>query len=58
MTTIENSASKNLNNEKVVFGNHSAVIVPRKDRDRIRNFYCDVLGWLDAYLMHESSALH
>jgi catechol 2,3-dioxygenase-like lactoylglutathione lyase family enzyme len=26
------------------FGNHSAVIVPRKDRDRIRKFYCDVLG--------------
>jgi catechol 2,3-dioxygenase-like lactoylglutathione lyase family enzyme len=29
---------------KVIFGNHSAVIVPRKDRDKIRNFYCDVLG--------------
>ena len=29
---------------KVSFGNHSAVIVPRKDRDRIRKFYCDVLG--------------
>ena len=29
---------------KVIFGNHSAVIVPRKDRDRIRKFYCDVLG--------------
>ncbi len=29
---------------KVIFGNHSAVIVPRKDRDSIRKFYCDVLG--------------
>jgi catechol 2,3-dioxygenase-like lactoylglutathione lyase family enzyme len=29
---------------KVVFGNHSSVIVPRQDRDNIRKFYCDVLG--------------
>ena len=29
---------------KVIFGNHAAVIVPRKDRDSIRKFYCDVLG--------------
>jgi len=29
---------------KVVFGNHSAVIVRRQDRDSIRKFYCDVLG--------------
>ena len=29
---------------KVVFGNHSSVIVARQDRDSIRNFYCDVLG--------------
>ena len=29
---------------KVTFGNHSSVIVPRKDRDNIRRFYCDVLG--------------
>jgi catechol 2,3-dioxygenase-like lactoylglutathione lyase family enzyme len=28
----------------VIFGNHSSVIVPRKDRDSIRKFYCDVLG--------------
>jgi len=28
----------------VTFGNHSSVIVPLKDRDAIRNFYCDVLG--------------
>lgn len=29
---------------KVVFGNHSSVIVPKQDRDRIGKFYCDVLG--------------
>jgi catechol 2,3-dioxygenase-like lactoylglutathione lyase family enzyme len=29
---------------RVIVGNHSAVVVPRKDRDRIRRFYCDVLG--------------
>ena len=29
---------------KVIFGNHSSVLVPRKDRDKIRKFYCDVLG--------------
>lgn len=29
---------------KVVFGNHSSVVVPRQDRDSIRKFYCDVLG--------------
>lgn len=29
---------------KVIFGNHSSVIVPIKDRDNIRKFYCDVLG--------------
>lgn len=29
---------------KVVFGNHSSVLVPRQDRDRIGRFYCDVLG--------------
>ena len=29
---------------KVIFGNHSSVIVPRKERDSIRTFYCDVLG--------------
>ncbi len=28
---------------KVIFGNHSSVLVPRQDRDSIRNFYCDVL---------------
>jgi hypothetical protein len=29
---------------KVIFGNHSSVLVPHQDRDRIREFYCDVLG--------------
>jgi hypothetical protein len=29
---------------KVVFGNHSSVIVPQQDRERIGKFYCDVLG--------------
>jgi len=29
---------------KVIFGNHSSVIVQRRDRDSIRKFYCDVLG--------------
>jgi extradiol dioxygenase family protein len=29
---------------KVVLGNHSAVVVPRQDRDKVREFYRDVLG--------------
>jgi catechol 2,3-dioxygenase-like lactoylglutathione lyase family enzyme len=29
---------------RVIFGNHSSVIVPRQDRESIRKFYCDVLG--------------
>ena len=29
---------------KVIFGNHSSVLVPRQDRDNIRKFYGDVLG--------------
>jgi hypothetical protein len=28
---------------KVIFGNHSSVLVPRQDRDSIRDFYCEVL---------------
>jgi hypothetical protein len=28
----------------VIFGNHSSVLVPAKERDNIRKFYCDVLG--------------
>jgi len=35
---------KGITMAKVIFGNHSSVIVPRKDRDGIRKFYCDVLG--------------
>jgi hypothetical protein len=30
---------------KVIFGNHLSVIVPRQDRDNIRKFYCNVLGF-------------
>ena len=29
---------------RVIFGNHSSVLVPRRDREEIRRFYCDVLG--------------
>lgn len=29
---------------KVVFGNHSSVVVPQHDREAVRKFYCDVLG--------------
>lgn len=29
---------------KIIFGNHSSVIVPFKDRDNIRKFYCNILG--------------
>jgi hypothetical protein len=29
---------------KVIFGNHSSVLMPQQDRDSIRKFYCDVLG--------------
>jgi hypothetical protein len=29
---------------KVIFGNHSSVLVPRKDRDNINQFYVEVLG--------------
>lgn len=29
---------------KIIFGNHSSVIVPRRDRENIRKLYCDVLG--------------
>jgi catechol 2,3-dioxygenase-like lactoylglutathione lyase family enzyme len=30
---------------KVYFGNHAAVVAPRQERDKIRAFYCDVLGF-------------
>lgn len=29
---------------KVIFGNHASVLVPHKNRDNIRKFYCEVLG--------------
>jgi hypothetical protein len=29
---------------RVIFGNHSSVLVPRQSRDSIRRFYCEVLG--------------
>src|ERR1700733_4445896 len=29
---------------KIIFGNHSSVLVPRQDQNSIRKFYCDVLG--------------
>jgi hypothetical protein len=29
---------------RVIFGNHSSVLVPRQDRTSIRKFYCEVLG--------------
>ena len=29
---------------KIIMGNASAITVPRRDRDSIRRFYCDVLG--------------
>ena len=29
---------------RVIFGNHSSVLVPRQDRDSIHKFYCDVVG--------------
>jgi hypothetical protein len=29
---------------RVVFGNHSSVLVPAQDRDRIGQFFCGVLG--------------
>lgn len=38
---------------KVIFGNHSSVIVPRQDRERIRRFYCDVLGGTVTKAQHE-----
>jgi len=42
---IESAHSgKGVTMAKVIFGNHSAVMVPRTERDRIRKFYCDVLG--------------
>jgi catechol 2,3-dioxygenase-like lactoylglutathione lyase family enzyme len=30
---------------KVILGNHSAVVVPRQEKNKVRAFYCDVLGF-------------
>jgi catechol 2,3-dioxygenase-like lactoylglutathione lyase family enzyme len=30
---------------RITFGNHAAVVVSERDRDSIRKFYCDVLGF-------------
>jgi catechol 2,3-dioxygenase-like lactoylglutathione lyase family enzyme len=30
--------------KRVILGNHASVLVPRQDRDKIRNFYCEILG--------------
>jgi hypothetical protein len=38
------SPRKGANHGRVIFGNHSSVLVPRQDRDSIRKSYCDVLG--------------
>jgi len=43
---------------KVIFGNHSSVIVPRKERDSIRKFYCDVLGCKITSEEEEKDLLH
>ena len=43
---------------KVIFGNHSSVIVPRQDRDSIRKFYCDVLGGKITKAEDERDFLH
>jgi hypothetical protein len=40
---------------KVIFGNHSSVLVPWQDRHSIRQFYCDVLG---GKIMKEDPARH
>ena len=37
-------SGKELIMAKVVFGNHTAVLAARAEQDRIRKFYCDVLG--------------
>src|SRR5450432_4757032 len=45
---LNSSVSKTIESKavmtKVIFGNHSSVIVPRQDRESICKFYCDVLG--------------
>jgi catechol 2,3-dioxygenase-like lactoylglutathione lyase family enzyme len=43
---------------KVICGNHSSVIVPLQDRDSIRKFYCDVLGYKIAKEESDRDFLH
>jgi hypothetical protein len=38
------SANRGADAPRVIIGNHSAVVVPRAEQARIREFYCDVLG--------------
>jgi hypothetical protein len=40
------------------FGNHSAVTVPRQDRDSIRKFYCDAIARLVLPATNGSGRLH
>src|SRR4029077_6741392 len=40
----EGPLRKGVTMAKVILGNHSSVLIPRRDRDSIRKFYCDVLG--------------
>ena len=47
-----------MNMAKVIFGNHSSVIVPIKDRDNIRKFYCDVLGGTTTKTEDERDFVH
>ncbi|HEY0796233.1 MAG TPA: hypothetical protein VGD64_10670 [Acidisarcina sp.] len=44
--------------EKIIFGNHSSVIVPLQDRDNIRKFYRDVLGGTITREENERDFLH
>jgi hypothetical protein len=43
---------------KVLLGNHSSVIVPRKERDSICKFYCDVLGGTITQVQEERDFIH
>jgi hypothetical protein len=42
---------------KVIFGNHSSVLVSRRDRDSIRKFYCAVLGGEIVKANHERDSI-
>jgi len=41
---VEHPAEQPENEAEGGVGNHASVLVPRDDRDRIRRFYCEVLG--------------